>query len=324
VNAKNQKFLMKMRKPADIVLKKCLGLKKDEKVLIVSDSKLYGVAKIFFEQAKKIAKDVKLIKIPIPEVNGTEPSKETAKEMLKYDVELLITTKSLSHTKARKNACKNGAKIVTMPGITEEVINRALDINYKKLAERNRKLMKILTKAETAKITTEKGTDLLMNIKGRKCFDDNGVYNKKGSFGNLPAGEVAVAPVEGTTKGIYVVDASFGGIGRLNKPLKIKVKNGYATEIKGEKAREIEKHLKNKKYRNIAEFGIGTNPKARVSGCVLEDEKAVGTVHIALGNNVSLGGKVNVPLHLDGVIKNPSVWIDEKKIMDNGKLIFKS
>ena len=310
-----------MLKPAEIVLRKCLDLKKNEKLLVVTDSKLYDIAKMLFDEGRRIAKDVKLIRIPIPKVHGTEPSKKTAKEMLKYDVELLITTKSLSHTKARKNACDKGARIVTMPGITKDVIGRALDISYRELRERNRKLMKILTKGKEIKITTKKGTDLVMNIKGRKCFDDNGIYNKKGSFGNLPSGEVAVAPVEGTTNGVYVVDASFGGFGKLKNPLKIKVKNGYAIEIKGYKAKSIEKHLKNKKYRNIAEFGIGTNPKAKVNGCVLEDEKVIGTAHIALGNNISLGGKVSVPLHLDGVIKKPTVWVDKKKIMDKGKLV---
>jgi aminopeptidase len=310
-----------MTKAAEIVLRKCLGLKRNEKVLIITDSRLYSLAKMFFTEAKKITDTAKLVKIPVPNVHGTEPSKKTAKEMLKYDVELLVTTKSLSHTKARKNACKKGARIASMPTITKEAANRALDIDYRELRERNKKLMKILTKGKTAKITTKKGTDLVMKIKGRKWFDDNGIYDKKGAFGNLPAGEVAVAPTEGTTNGIYIVDASFGGVGKLKKPLKVKVEKGYATEIKGQKARNIEKYLKNKKYRNIAEFGIGTNPKAKVSGCVLEDEKVIGTVHIALGNNVSLGGKVNVPLHLDGVISKPAVFIDSKKIMGNGKLL---
>ena len=99
-----------MPNPAEIVLKKCLGLKKGEKVLIVTDSKLYALSKQFFKEAEKITDKVAIVKIPIPKVNGTEPSKEIADEMLKYDVELLITTKSLTHTQARKNACSNGAK----------------------------------------------------------------------------------------------------------------------------------------------------------------------------------------------------------------------
>jgi leucyl aminopeptidase (aminopeptidase T) len=310
-----------MSKSAEIVLKKCLDLKKNERILIITDSKLYSIGKMFFEQAKKITDSVKLVKVPIPKVSGTEPSKKIAREMLKYDVELLVTAKSLSHTKARKNACEKGARIVTMPGATKGMLKRALDIDYKRLKGRNKKLMKILTRGKIAKITTKKGTNLVMGIKGRKCFDDNGIYNKKGSFGNLPSGEVAVAPIEETTNGVYVIDASLSGVGKLKKELKIKVEDGYAIGVEGEKAKQLKKYFKSREHRNIAEFGIGTNPKAKVSGCVLEDEKVIGTVHIALGNNISLGGKVNVPLHLDGVIKNPTVYVDNKKIMSNGRLI---
>ena len=119
-----------MPKPAEIVLRKCLGLKKDEKLLIVTDSKLCSIAKMFFEQAKKITNNVKLITVLIPKVHGTEPSKKIADEMLNYDVELLITTKSLSHTKARKRACDKGARIATMPGITMDVVERSLIADY--------------------------------------------------------------------------------------------------------------------------------------------------------------------------------------------------
>ena len=310
-----------LEKAANVVLKKCMGVKKGEKVLIITDSKERKVADIFLKISPKLKIRMALIEIPIGKVHGEEPPKWAAEEMLKYDVILLITTKSLSHTKARKNACKKGARIASMPTINKEVMGRALDIDYGKLRERNRKLMWVLTKGKIVKIITKKGTDLVMNIKGRKCFDDNGIYNKKGSFGNLPSGEIAIAPIEGKTNGIYIVDASFAGIGKLKKPLKIKAKDGYAVEIKGEKAKRLEKHLKIKKYRNIAEFGIGTNPKAKISGCVLEDEKSIGTVHIALGDNISLGGKVNVPLHLDGVISKPTVFIDNKIIMKEGKLV---
>jgi leucyl aminopeptidase (aminopeptidase T) len=306
---------------ADVVLKKCMQIKKREKVLIITDTKQRNIADIFFKAAAKLKIRTALIEIQIGKIHGEEPPKWAAEEMPKYDIILLITTKSLSHTKARKNACKKGARIASMPTITKDVIKRAINIDYKKLKQKNKKLMNILTKGKTAKITTKKGTDLIMNIQRRKGFDDNGEYNKKGSFGNLPSGEVAIAPIEGKTNGTYVVDKSFSGIGKLKKPVKIKVKNGYATEIKGEKSKQLKKHLKNKKYKNIAEFGIGTNPKAKISGCVLEDEKVIGTVHIALGNSISLGGKVNVPLHLDGVISKPTVFIDNKKIMEQGKLL---
>ncbi len=315
-----------MHKYADIILKKCMGLKNDESALVVTDSKLYGISKIFFEQARKIAKDVKLIKIGIPKINGTEPDKKTAAEMLKYDVELLITTKSLSHTNARANACKKGARIVTMPGITKDTIKRAINIDYEKLFMLHNKIGNVIDKGNEVKINTGIGADLTFSIKGRKAFGrDSGLLTKKGSFGNLPAGEIFVAPVEGTANGTYAIDASFAGIGKLKSPLKVYVNEGYAEKIEGKNAKKVEKMLDSAGWeaRNIAEFGIGTNEKAVITGNTLEDEKVKGTCHIALGNNIGFGGKASVPLHLDGVIKKPTIFVDKKKIMNNGKLLIK-
>tara|TARA_Y100000310_G_scaffold65534_1_gene61014 strand:+ start:2688 stop:3635 length:948 start_codon:yes stop_codon:yes gene_type:complete len=313
-----------MIKSVNIVLKKCLNLKKNEKLLIVTDSKLYSIAKLFFDAANKITPSVKLIKIPIPKVNGTEPPKEIAKEMLKYDVELLITTKSLSHTKARKNACDEGARIVTMPGITKGIISRTLDINYNKLEKINNKIAGIIDKGKAVRIRTNLGTSISFSIGGRKAFgNDLGLFKKKGSFGNLPTGEIFVAPVEGTAEGIFIADASFADIGKLNNPIKIYVRKGYAVKFIGEKAKKLLDLLNSvgRGSRNIAEFGIGTNEKARIAGNILEDEKVKGTCHIALGNNDGFGGKVNVHLHLDGIIRNPSIWVDGKKIMKNGRFL---
>ena len=73
--------------------------------------------------------------------------------------------------------------------------------------------------------------------------------------------------------------------------------------------------------RNIAELGIGTNEKAIVTGVVLEDEKAMGTVHVALGDNASMGGTVHAPIHLDGVVLKPTLMVDETVILEAGKLM---
>ncbi|MAE42697.1 leucyl aminopeptidase [Candidatus Woesearchaeota archaeon] len=313
-----------MIKSINIILKKCLAINEHESVLIITDSKLYSIAKLFFNQAKKITNNVKLVKIRIPKVSGTEPDKKIAKEMLKHNVELLITTKSLSHTKARKNACNKGARITTMPGTNKDMIKRAIDINYNKLKKINKKLADIFDKGKKVKIITKLGTDISFNIKGRKAHGrKSGIYDKKGYFGNLPEGEVFIAPVEKTANGIFIVDASFAGIGKLKKSLKVYVENGHAVNFKGEKSKKMKNLLNSvgNQARNIAEFGIGTNEKAKITGNTLEDEKVLGTCHIALGNNFGFGGKVNIALHLDGIIKKPTILIDNKKIMKTGNLL---
>ncbi|MBI2656834.1 aminopeptidase [Candidatus Woesearchaeota archaeon] len=263
----------------------------------------------------------KLILTTIPEAHGAEPSKHVSDEMLKYDVILIPTTKSLSHTKARENASRKGARIASMPGITAEMMKRALNVDFNKIKIINKKLIEKLKDKNKIKIMTKKGTTIEFQVKGRKWIGDDGIYTKKGAFGNLPAGEIFIAPLENKTKGVIIVDASVGGIGKVDKNIKIIIKNGFIEKISGGKiANSFKKLLKDRLCKNVAELGIGTNCKAKITGNVLEDEKAAGTCHIAFGNNRHFGGKVDVPFHVDVVIKNPTIYADGVLIMKDGKI----
>ena len=236
--------------PAQIILKDCMKLKKSESCLIITDSKLKSIGLQLFKNSLKITKKSKIIFIPIPKSHGSEPPKKLADEMLNYDVILLPTTKSLSHTKARESASKNGARIASMPGITIDMMERALNVDFYKIRELNNKMISKLKNKNKIKITTKKGTDIGFNIKGRKWITDDGIYIKKSAFGNLPAGEIFIAPLEGKTNGTIIVDASVGGIGKVDKNIKIIVKDGFIENISGGKiAGAFEKLLKSKLYK---------------------------------------------------------------------------
>jgi len=210
-----------------------------------------------------------------------------------------------------------------MPGITEDMFKRTMNANYNNIKQKSEKLKKIFAKSKKFRIITEKGTDLTGKVPNRKAIGDTGIYNKKSDFGNLPAGEAGLAPLEGTTNGVLVVDASF--LKRVDKPIKIIFKDGYAVKISGgkvaNKLKRMLKSIKNKNAYAVGEFAIGLNKEAKITGKILEDEKVLGTAHIALGNNKSYGGKIDVPIHLDGVFKKPTIFVDNKKIMRNGKLL---
>ena len=309
---------MNIDKSASIILNDCMKLKKNESCLVITDSKLTNISNVLYKNSLKITHNSKIIQIPIPESHGSEPPEYVADEMPNYDIILMPTTKSLSHTKARENASKRGARIASMPGITEEMMKRALNADFNKIKSINKKLIQKLKNNNQIRIKTKKGTDIEFQLKGRRWISDDGIYTKKGSFGNLPAGEIFIAPLEGKTNGKIICDASVGGLGKVDKNIEINVKDGFIENIKGGKiARKFEKLLKTKLHRNIAELGIGTNPKAKITGEVLEDEKAIGTCHIAFGNNKHFGGKVDVPFHVDFVIKNPRVYSYRNLIIDD-------
>lgn len=307
-----------------IAIKDCMGTKKNEKVLIISDENKREIGISLFENSKRLGYKSFYLEMQPLEYNGQEPPKFIAEAMKLADVILCPTTKSLTHTNARREASALGKRIATFPGITKEVMIRGLSADYKEIANLSIKLAKMMDKTNIVKITTSLGTDITMNIKGRKAIASKGLFHKKGESGNLPTGEAFAAPVEGTTNGVFVSDGSFAGVGKLKTPIKIVVENGYASEISGgEEAQQLINMLSKfgKNGRNIAEIGIGTNDKAKISGILLEDEKVLGTVHIALGNNLSMGGKIDVPIHVDGVILKPTVYFDNKIIMKNGKLL---
>lgn len=297
-----------------------MNLKNNKSCLIITDSKLGVIGRALYKNSLRITKKSKLILIPILETHGSEPPHAIAKEMLNYDVILLATTKSLSHTLARRNASMKGARIASMPGITINMMRRALNVDFNKIKNINEKLIKKLKNKNRIRITTKLGTNVEFCLNGRKWISDDGIYTKKGSFGNLPAGEIFITPIEGKTNGTIVCDASVGGLGKVDKDIKIKIKNGFIEKISGGKiAAQFKKLLKNKLYKNVAELGIGTNYKARITGNVLEDEKVMETCHIAFGNNKHFGGRIDVPFHVDFVIKKPTIYDEGALIMKDGR-----
>lgn len=307
-------------KAAVNVLQNCMAVKRDEKLLIVTDSEKREIAKTFLDASRKASRHAEILEIPIGKINGHEPPGWAAKKMLGFDVILVITSKSISHTKARMAASEKGSRIASMPGITEGIIKRTLLADYSLIRDRNERIIQKIKKAGIIRVKTEKGTDIRIYVNRKRWFKDSGMMTGRKDFGNLPAGEAICMPAEGKTEGVFVVDGSIGGLGLVDSDVKITVKGGFANRVEGGKTAEnLDKQLKTRMHRNIAEFAFGTNDKARVTGVTLEDEKALGTVHIALGNNRSYGGNVGVQYHSDCIIRKPDVYADGFLVMKCGK-----
>lgn len=321
------KKLTKLDTASQIAIRDCMGAKKNEKILVITDELKREIGLSLHENAIRMGYFAVLVEMKSGKINGEEPSPEVAELMQKFDVVFCPTAKSLTHTDARRAASAKGVRVATFPGITKEVMIRGMNADYKAIAKRTIKLQKILEKGKSIRVTAPNGTDISFKIAGRKVIPSKGLFHKKGESGNLPTGEAFLAPVEGTSNGVFIVDGSMAGLGLIkNVNIRIEVEKGYATKISGgifAKKLRIMLDKVGKDARNIAEFGVGTNDSAKLSGILLEDEKVMGTIHIALGNNVSMGGSVNVPIHLDGVVKKPSVWMDGRLLMRDGKLLIR-
>ena len=314
-----------LKKAAQIALIDCMNVKKGEKVLIITDEPARKIGYALWEEAKELGAQSIFTEIMTPKSNGEEPPEPIAELMKLVDVILIPTSKSLSHTNSRREASKAGVRIATLPGITEDMMTRTLNADYKEIAKKSDILADIISKASNIRITTEKGTDINLAVEGRDGHSDTGLNYNAGDFSNLPAGEAYVAPMEGMSEGLIVFDGSMAGVGILkDEVIKVKVEEGYATDITGgagaEKLYSIMEPFGKLAF-NLAELGIGTHDKALITGEVLEDEKVIGTVHIAFGDNKSMGGTVRVASHLDGVIMEPTVNVDGKTIMDKGKFL---
>lgn len=298
----------------DVILKKCLQVRPEESILVVTDTVMAEVGLEIYHAIRQIGMKVNLVSMEPMTTQGEEPPPVVAEAMKHCSVALLVTSKSLTHTQARREACeRHGVRVVSMPGTDPGRLERLLDIDYDLLRSRCSRLSDILKKGKKVQLKTSRGTDLSMAIGQRQVISDDGSLHTPGRYGNMPCGEVYVSPIEGSANGIVVIDGSIASLGRLKDPVRMVFKDGYLSDVSDPR---LEKLLKAhaREAGNLAEFGVGLNPRAKVVGNILEDGKAMGTAHIGLGDNISMGGSVRIPFHIDAILLNPEIEIDGQKI----------
>ena len=331
------------------MLKVNMDLKKGEKVVVVTDFPTAEewktkdsirlieaversiLAKAVSEITQEKFPDCKVEFFAYPSIgkHGTYPGKEVEEKMKAANVAIAITTYSLTHTDARVNACKAGARVASMPMFVAEMFYSGgpMAADYREIDKETRKIAELITKANETKIISPGGTDITFSLKGRNGMVDAGIFTDKGAWGNLPSGEAYCAPVEGTAEGKLVVETNW--YPDLKEKMTLIFKKGYVTDIIGggkigdEYRGLLDFKKKEEPYisrRNLAELGIGTNPNAKRPDNILESEKIKGTVHLAIGDNSHMGGKVSSDLHQDFIIPKPTWILDGKAVMKDGKL----
>ena len=224
------------------------------------------------------------------------------------EIIIAMANNSTSHTRYRALACAAGCRFASLPHFDPQMFHTSMTVDWDALASRTARLVEAVNRAEWIRVTTPNGTDMSICKLGRHAKGDDGLLTSAGSFGNLPAGEAYFAPLEGKSRGTMVVE--WGPTRRLDEPLRLTVENGVVVRIDGNDQHRDNleaRFAEDASCRNIAELGIGTNDKASRPDNVLEAEKILGTIHIALGDNTGFGGTVSAPFHEDYVFYQPTL-----------------
>jgi leucyl aminopeptidase (aminopeptidase T) len=302
------------------VIRRCLGVQPGEDVVVVVDPESRTIGEALRDEASAARADAVLMVMDERATHGTEPPAPVAAAMEAGDVFIAPTTRSLSHTEARKRATAAGARGATMPGVTEDMLARTMAVDFDVMAARSKAVAALFEDGTRAHLTCPRGTNLRLAIDGRAGIADDGELTAPSAFGNLPSGEGFVSPAfgEGT-----IVAASLAPLGLSTEPARLTVAEGRIVAADGGLGPEfIELLLEHgQDGTNLAELGVGTNDRARLTGNILEDEKILGTVHVAFGASAGIGGTVSVPIHLDVVVLEPSLEVDGHQVLDAGRYL---
>jgi leucyl aminopeptidase (aminopeptidase T) len=305
------------------LIRECLDLNPSEEVLVVCNPITEELGALLRINAQGEGGEATLAVISERESHAAEPPAAVAAAMLAADIVIAPTIQSISHTEARRAATEAGARIASMPGVTGEMLARVMGADLRSLRKRGASVGRALGAGAEARITCPRGTDLRLGLEDRTAIVDAGALSMRGAFGNIPCGEAFIAPLEGTGEGTLVVDGSIAMIGKLSEPVEITVRAGHLTEASGVDGGHLMELLTEHGAdgTNVAELGIGTNESATLTGNILEDEKILGTAHVAFGASAAIGGTVQVPVHLDCVMLQPTVEIDGSTIVQSGELV---
>ena len=303
------------------VITQSLGERPGESVVVVADASTRAIGDALRDGAAASGADAVLTVMEPRGEHGQEPPGPVAAALAAADVFIAPTMKSLSHTRARKAASDGGARGATLPGVTAEMLARLMTCDFPTLRRRSAELARLLTEAEEAHITCARGTDLTLDLTSRDGVADDGDLTGERAFGNLPCGEGFTAPLNARGR---MVTGSIASIGLPEGALPVlTIADGRLTEATEPEGERLMAMLTaaGEQGTNVAELGIGTNEKATLTGNILEDEKILGTVHVAFGASAAIGGTVSVPVHLDCLILEPTVEIGGTRVLDKGQFL---
>lgn len=260
--------------------------------------------------------EVETLRLPLPDEPTYELPDDHVATLHAVDAALISTRRSYTHTDGVRGAARAGTRIATNSDLTEAQLAAGLLADYDVVAERAAAYAARLEAAREVRLTSDDGTDLTFAVAGQRGMMETGRYHAPGQVGNLPAGEAACGIDDGVGDGTLVVNGSWPGLGLLDAPLVVHYEAGAIRAVEGPRAAELEAILERHGpgARCLAEFGIGMNDTVTLQGNTLLDEKVTGTVHVAVGNDVTFGGTNDVGYHADAVVVGPRLALDGEDV----------
>jgi leucyl aminopeptidase (aminopeptidase T) len=318
---------------AKMVVETCMDIRRGENVLIVCDPTTGEIGQALHAATIEKSERVLLIVMPKAKHHGEEPPSPVANLMRQQQVILAPTKYSLTHTKAIRQALRDGARVATMPGITVDMFTHGgMAADFNNVKKRISNLGPHFRRRRIVNVKSKLGTEITFEVNWREWkLDDNGICNRPRMLTNLPAGKAFIMPREGTMNGTLIINGSWDS-SLLDQNIELLIENGIVIDVKGgtiaanirQEFGEVAKKLRSKDRENVwtvAEFGFGMNDQARMGGNVLEDEKRLGTCYFSIGDNTALGGNSAVGIHIPGVLTGANVWLDDSQILQDGEFV---
>ena len=318
---------------AKMVVETCMDIRRGENVLIVCDPTTGEIGQALHAATIERSERVLLIVMPKAKHHGEEPPSPVANLMRQQQVILAPTKYSLTHTKAIRQALRDGARVATMPGITVDMFTHGgMAADFNNVKKRISNLGPHFRRRRIVNVKSKLGTEITFEVNWREWkLDDNGICNRPKMLTNLPAGKAFIMPREGTMNGTLIINGSWDS-SLLDQNIELQIENGIVIDVKGgtiaanirQEFGEVAKKLRSKDRENVwtvAEFGFGMNDQARMGGNVLEDEKRLGTCYFSIGDNTALGGNSAVGIHIPGVLTGANVWLDDSQILQDGEFV---
>lgn len=305
----------------------CAAVKAGENVVIACDTNKLRLAEVLAAAAYAVGGVPTIVAFPPTGAHGAQVPKPVVGACAKSDVFFLPTSWSMTHTDARIEATRNGARGSTMCEVTEDCLcTGGILGDYEEADRLGRKIGAVLAKASAIRMTSPSGTDLRAKISNRPVQYETGIFRERGTFAALPDSELNISPIEGTAEGVIVGNVRLMGHGVIrDEPVTIEVKEGMVGAIRGGKAAEYLEHtldaFKDPSARNLAEFAVGLNPKCRSYATNLEDLGKLGFGHHGIGSNYAIGGNVKAPCHIDVIYSEAKLEIDGRAVLDCGRLL---